>query len=317
MLTYSKLLHAIDRGLIYLHQTQRPSGEFTTYTSPRLDMIGASSYPKSVYLTTFVIHSLCYLPDHSLIGPIQQKAANFLIAERETFGAWNYEGRGDWRVPPDFDDTSCAVAALLQVGHQSDFSFYTLLWQNEAAPTGPYYTWIGINERPNEPMAKQIDALVNANILFCAGLLNLSLPKTVTYLEQVVETESYQTHNLYCLSPHFFIYTLTRAYADGQVNELLSIVPRLRNYILNKLPSPETEASVFNLACIAASLLNLRADASKIEPYLSALVSSQQSDGGWAAWAAYAGFRPNYDGGPALTTALVLESIGKYCRFKF
>ncbi len=94
-------------------------------------------------------------------------------------------------------------------------------------------------------------------------------------------------------------------------------MPRLRNYILNKLPSAEMEASVLNLACIAASLLNLQADPSEIEPYLSALVSSQQSDGGWAAWAAYAGFRPNYDGGPALTTALVLESIGKYCRFKF
>ena len=98
------------------------------------------------------------------------------------------------------------------------------------------------------------------------------------------------------------------------MHELFSIIPSLREYILNKLPSPEAEPSAFNLACITASLLNLHADLSQIDPYLNQLISKQKSDGSWPIWAAYAGFRPNYDGGPALTTALALESIGKWAK---
>lgn len=312
-LSDSKISTAIEKGLTYLHQHQRPSGEFPTYFSPRLDMVGAKMYPKSVYITTFVIHSLCYLPTHPLIEPMQQRAAQFLLAEQEEFGAWYYEGQGNSRIPPDLDDTSCAVAALLKLGYQPALSYYMLLWQNEAAPTGPYYTWIGINDNSDQPLAKQVDALVNANILFSAGLLTLSLPNTITYLQQIVQTEAYEKNNLYTVSPHFFIYCLTRAYADGQVTELKAIVPTLEDYILNNLPSAQAEPSAFNLACLASSLLNLQTKRSQIEPYLKALLNSQQTDGGWPVWGAYAGYRPNYDGGPALTTGLALEALGKYC----
>jgi hypothetical protein len=66
------------------------------------------------------------------------------------------------------------------------------------------------------------------------------------------------------------------------------------------------------LACSGVSLLNLQAKPNQIEPYLSAILNSQQADGSWPAWAAYAGYRPNYDGGAALTTTLALEALGKY-----
>lgn len=309
-LSDSNISTVIDKALTYLHENQRPSGEFSTYFSPRLDMVGAKIYPKSVYITTFVIHSLCYLPNHSLISSIQQRAAHFLLAEQEDLGAWNYQGRNNRRVPPDLDDTSCAVAALLKLGHQPELSYYMLLWQNEAASTGPYYTWIGVNEKPDHPLAKQVDALVNANILFSAGLLNLSLPNTITYLQQIVQTETYEKNNLYTVSPHFFIYCLTRAYADGQVTDLTPIRSTLQTYILNKLS--QAEPSAFNLACIAVSLLNLQATPSQIKTFINALLNSQLVDGSWPAWAAYLGYRPNYDGGRVLTTALALEALAKW-----
>lgn len=303
---------AIEKGLTYLHQSQRPSGEFPTYFSPRLDMVGAKIYAKSVYITTFVIHSLCYLPNHPLIEPMQQRAAEFLLAEQEEFGAWNYDGRDNWRVPADLDDTSCAVAALLKLGYQPALSYYMLLWQNEAAPTGPYYTWIGVNEAPNYSQAKQVDALVNANILFCAGLLDLSLSGTVNYLQQIVQTESYQRDYLYAVSPHFLIYALSRSYADGQVTDFKSIVPILQNYILKKLSPPKMEPAALNVACLAVSLLNLETNPNEIVSYITSLLNTQCSDGSWPAWAAYLSYSPNYDGAPALTTALALEALGKF-----
>ena len=49
-----------------------------------------------------------------------------------------------------------------------------------------------------------------------------------------------------------------------------------------------------------------------VRPYLVPLLSMQQPEGNWAADAAYHGFSPNYDGSPALTTALAIEALAKY-----
>jgi hypothetical protein len=307
------ILPAIRRGLAHLDRTQRPSGEFATFTGARLDLAGAERYLKSVYVTTFVIHALAQLPPEPQIAPIQRRAADFIAGEREEDGAWNYEGRGEWRVPCDLDDTSCAMAALATLGQRPALSFYTLLWQNEAAPGGPYYTWVGVHDRADFAYARQIDALVNANTLFCCGLLGLPLPGAAAYLEQVVRDDAY-FESAYAVSPHFLIYAISRAYADGKVGALAPALPALQRYLLTRLPPPEAESSAFNLACLAAGLLNLGADRGIVAPYLDALLDAQQDEGGWPAWAAYAGFAPNYDGAPALTTALALEALGKYLR---
>lgn len=317
-LAHANIDQAIEKGVRYLHQTQRPSGEFVTYTSPNLDLSEGVPYPKSVYMTTFVMHSLATLPANtsitSLIKDIQGRGAAFLEQEQEDNGAWNYEGRGEPRVPPDLDDTSCAMAALAELDRQPELSFYALLWQNESAPSGPYYTWLGINDRDDDPRARQVDALVNANILFCCGLLNLSLPGTVYYLEQVVRAEAYQSESVYTTSPHFLFYALSRAYADGQVAALDPAMSILEDYILSKVPPPHPDMPIFKIACLAATLLNLRIPSILIRPYLVPLLTTQYTDGSWPGWGAYAGFAPNSDGSPALTTALAIEALGKYVK---
>ena len=306
------LSEAIPKGLTYLHQTQRPSGEFATYTSARVDLAGPSPRSKSNYVTTLVIHALSCLPPDPTIASMQHQAADFLEAERDESGTWNYDGRGERRIPNDFDGTCCTVAALLKVGRHPPLSFYALFWENESAPGGPYYTWLGVNDRPAGPLVREIDLMSNANILFCSGLLNLSLPGTVAYLTKVIEADAYQTHSIYSVSPHFLIYCLSRAYADGQVAGLGPAMPIMQKYLLTQLPPPSAEPSAFNLACLTASLFNLQADPPLIEPYLTALLTTQQPDGGWAGWAAWRSYRPNYDGSPALTTALAVEALGKY-----
>ncbi len=301
---------AIQTGLTYLAQAQRPSGEFATYYSAdRTDLVGAEACPKSVYITTFIMHALSCLPPNPLIDQILQPAAAFLLGEQEDNGAWNYIGRGKHQVPDDLDDTCCVVAALCQMGHRPDFLFYGLLWQNEVAPGGPYYTWLGINNDPGDyPFIREIDALVNANILFCAGLLDLLLAGAAAYLCRVIETETYQAENVYCLSPHFLIYAISRAYRDGNVTDLAPAMPAMQNYILTKVPPPQTEPVAFYLACLAVALLNLDAPQPLVDPYLAALLTHQQPDGCWPTWAAYV----RYNGAPALTTALALEALGKY-----
>ncbi len=309
----STIVTAIEKGLTYLARTQRPSGEFATYTSPRPDMAGAAERPKTVYTTTFVIHSLSCLPPDPLIASIQQRAGDFLAGEQEDNGAWHYDGYNGRLIPRDLDDTSCAVAALLTLGRRPDLSFYSLLWQNEIAPGGPYYTWLGVDHTGDSLHARDVDVLVNANILFCAGLLQLPLPGVVTYIQQVIQEVAYQARSIYCVSPHFPLYTLSRACADGRITDLALAMLVMQDYILTQLPPPAAEPSALHLACLAAALLNLQANLSLVEPYVTTLLARQENDGRWPAWGAYWGsYQRCYDGAPALTTALALETLGKY-----
>jgi hypothetical protein len=316
----TRAIEATRRGLDYLSRTQLPSGEFATHTGPDLNLARASLYPKSVYVSTFVIHSLTYLAADPSVARIRERAADFLEAEEEENGTWNYEGRGEWRLPADLDTTCCAAAALVVLGRRPPRAFFPLLWQvvrrTESAPGGPYYTWVGVNDDRDDPVAapfaREVDPLVNANVLFCCGLLGIDLPRTAEYLRGVVRAEAYVGRSYYCISPHFVIYALSRAHADGGTVGLAPVRPTLRDYLLTRLPPPEAGASALNLACRAAALLNLEADPNEVEPYLDRLLDTQERDGRWPIWAAWAGFPPNYDGSPALTTALALEALGKW-----
>lgn len=306
------LAAALEQGLDFLRRSQRPSGEFTTYSADRPDLAGASPFPKAVYATTFVVQALSCLPPGPGVDEMQRRAGDFLAGEQDPSGAWNYHGRGEWPIPPDLDDTCCAVAALLKLGRHPDLSFYSLLWENESAPSGPYFTWIGLNDRPGDPRAREIDALVNANVLFCCGLLELPLPGTAAYLRRIIEAGAYLSHSVYCVSPHLLIYTLSRAYAEGRAGALAPVAPALRDEMLTRLAPPRSETSAFHLACLTASLINLNAAANVVEPYLTALLARQQADGCWPAWAAWRAYYPSYHGSPALTTALALEGLAKY-----
>jgi hypothetical protein len=252
-----------------------------------------------------------------VIKKIQRRAGDFLAQQQEDNGAWHYDGRGsEHQIPLDLDDTSCAVAALLILGQRPALSFYNLLWQNEVVPGGPYYTWLGTNAPANDTIwAREIDPLVNANILFCSSRLNLSLPGTINYLQEIIQKEAYQTQSGYCVSPHFPIYALSRAYADGQVEALASTMPTMQDYILKKLPVPQAEPASSNLVCLAVSLLNLQSPLPVVEPYLAAVLANQKADGHWPAWGVYLSYNHYYDGAPALTTALALEALGKYLRY--
>jgi hypothetical protein len=328
VLSGSTVETAISKGVDYLSRIQRQSGEFTTYSGPSLDLSDATPYPKSVYVTTFVVHSLGFLAADPRVERIRSRAANFLEAEEEA-GVWNYEGRGVWRLPPDLDSTCCAAAALIAVGRRPPTAFYSLLWggvrRNEVAPGGPYYTYIGVNDVPDDPdtapFAGEVDSLVNANIVFCCGLMGIDLPGATDFLRRLVQTKSFVGHSLAegypgrtppSIPPHFVIYTIARAYADGRASGLDTAMPSMREFLLVGLPEPRQEPAEFNLACRAVSLLNLGANGDVIAPFLAMLLDAQHPDGHWPVWAAWVGFPPNFDGSPALTTALALEALGKW-----
>ena len=337
------LAAAIHGGVDYLSQTQRPSGEFATITGPSPDLTNGHPYPKSVYISTFVVHSLGYIPAGPAATRVRQGVGDFLECEQEDNGTWNFDGRGQWRIPVDLDSLCCALTALLDLQRRTPRDAYRLLWQvvrpNQTAPSGPYRSYVGViedDEASDRPLpasyAREVDPLLNTNVLFCCGRLGVALPGTAKYLMGIVHAEEYAERSRYCISSHFPTYALGRAYADGDARDLRPAMPTMLTHLLTKLPAVEAEVSAFNLACRAVTLLNLGVDLAVVAPYLATLLRAQQADGGWPLWAAFAGFPVNWNpawrkrwpGGPAsaeigwcagsraLTTALALEALGKY-----
>jgi len=304
----SQLKDAARAAIGFLADAQRPSGELPTFTARRADMADARAYPCTVYTTAFAAHGLAHFADDEVARAVRLRAATHLRAERNPDGSWSYEGRSTTRVPPDLDDTACAAAALLGAGARPDLAFYRLLWENEAAPGGPYYTWVGVNAG-DHLLARQVDALVNANLLLCAGLAGMALPGAAAYLCDVAARSDWETASDYCLTPHLLLFCVARAYADGAVNALAPAMPALGAAAL-ALPGPPAELEPFRLACLAAALLAAGAPGAAA-PHLAALLAAQRPDGSWPIAAAYSGYPPHHDGSPALTTAIALDAIGR------
>lgn len=295
------IAEAAARAVAALRSTQRPSGELPTYSARRADMADAAPYACSVYTTAFAAHALRRWPDLPAAREALLAAEAHLRAQRNPDGSWSYEGRATTRVPADLDDTACALAALERHAGYA-LGFFRLLWENEAAPGGPYYTWVGVNDG-DHLLARQLDALVNANVVFGAAVAGQRLPGAVAYLLDVTSGGRFDEASVFCFTPHLLLYALARAYADGPVPEL---APAVRA----GLAVAGACENALQLACVASALLAL-GERGAAAPHLAALLDAQLPDGSWPIAAAYSGYPPHHDGSPALTTALALDALGR------
>ena len=104
---------AMKKGIKFLSSKQKPSGEFTTkqwigddacekalplhpfrenpfsilydpFTAP------PKSDGKSVFITSFILHSLKFLNEFINVEEMAQKAIKFLLNEKEEFGLWRF-----------------------------------------------------------------------------------------------------------------------------------------------------------------------------------------------------------------------------------
>jgi hypothetical protein len=270
-------------------------------SSRSASMADAQPYGCNIYSTALAAYALGRFSELPAAAAALAAARACLRAERNGDGSWSYEGRDTRRVPPDLDDTACAVAALVAPGERPGLSFYQLLWENEASPGGPYYTWVGVNGG-SHLLARQVDALVNANIVLAAALAGRRLPGAATYLIDITKSDLDGASD-YCLTPHLLVYALARACADGPAPELL---PAVRAGLAGLGPCDDA----FKVACRANGLLALGEREAALGD-LGALLEAQLPDGSWPIAAAYADYPPHHAGSPALTTAVALDALGR------
>ncbi|MBT9166882.1 MAG: hypothetical protein DDT19_00206 [Syntrophomonadaceae bacterium] len=307
---------SITQGIDFLANRQLPSGEFTTMRWEKPN-VQTASYVKSVFVTSFVLHSLKYVVNFNQVREISQRAIRFLLDEMEQNGLWRFFGKNS-HVHFDVDTVCCVLASLKEWGVEIDYYSLASLMLKYRDNQGRFYTWILDVDPPFKKKDNNIDWVVNANVLFFYRLLNEPLRELEQYLTRVVKSSVFQRRSAY-YEPFFaFFYCLTRAYAGGGDSRLGSVVARTKNY----LPYIEVEHKLYGdsleKALAAVGILNLSGETKEAAQAIEHLLDMQGDDGGWQIGVfhtegPYTKYRIAY-GSRELTTAIALEALSKYSR---
>lgn len=310
------IAESLRKGICFLSDRQLPSGEFATirWEKPKVE---AASYVKSVFVTSFVLHSLREMENFIQVKEISQQAIKFLLSEMEQNGLWRFFGKNS-HIHFDVDDACCILASLKEWGVRMNYYSQASLLLKYRNNQGLFYTWILDVDPPSKKEDNNIDRVVNANALFFYSLLDRPLPEAEHYLIQVVETGEFLQRSPYYDSPFTFIYCLTRAYADGCNSTLGSAVTGIKGYLLHAKGRNKLCGDPLEGALAAVGLLNCGGKTTESTQAVEYLLSMQEEDGGWPIGifhteGPYTEYRIAY-GSRELTTAIALEAVSKYLK---
>jgi len=313
----SQIETALEKGFSFLSSRQLPSGEF-----PTKQWIGdnackrALKFPiKSVFVTSFVLHSLKYVSRFINVEQTAQKAIEFLLCEMEDDGLWRFYGKKS-NIPYDIDCVCCVLAALKEWAIEMDYETMASRLLRYRTAQNVFNTWIlDGDSRFLEIEYNDVDWVVNANVLFFYSLLSQRLPEVEQYIITSIETDTFKQRSIY-YPPMSGIYCLTRAYSDGQNQGLKPAISKIKENLNTKAEDRSQDSLSTALATIA--LQNCYEGKAPIAQLIEYLISMQRIDGRWSTGVFFSSIvrkRPEIIfkwGSEELTTAFALEAISKY-----
>ncbi|HEY5721464.1 MAG TPA: hypothetical protein VIT45_03990 [Allosphingosinicella sp.] len=325
---------AVSSGLDFLGKAQLRTGEIPILasTDPTLES-GAEPDP-SVFPTALAAQALASVAG---AGAIRDRALDFLVSEMDGDGLWRH-----WtashphhaQLPPDLDDSSCASSALAMAGRPVPPNRALLLANRRR--DGLFFTWVAPRPvwaglahakvslrrllrlpslilffRRTSAAPFDVDAVVNANCLFCLGDF-ASSAAVVDHLLSVLRRGDETVCDKWYDNAFVILYFLSRALAGR--------APEAGPLVLARL-SGDRPANALELALSASSLLRFGHLPSN--KAVRSLVALQRECGAWPRAALYHGGRTRIRGGgfapkhpdtphwgsEALTTALALEAL--------
>lgn len=305
-----KVRTAILQGTGFLVGQQLASGEFPTLRAQKEPM-GEGTYIGSVFVTSFVLHSLSFLRPSPQVEGMGDKAVEFLLSERDASGFWRFLGRNPL-LAPDLDSTCCVLASLWEWRTPLNYQELAERILDYRLDEGAFWTWVLDNKQGSLPASNDIDWVVNANVVFYFSLMGQTLPQTQMYLEEVVRRNLFQGPSMHYCSPLAFVYCVSRAIADGSAHGLAKLMPAVTDY-LAKSQGPEGGfGAPLEDALGTVALLNCGVPTNEVEKAISRLLGKQLQNGGWEAAPFFREPAGHLYGSPALTTALAVEALAKY-----
>lgn len=330
---------SIELGISYLYDHQYPNGEFCCYYAPD-DKMQEWCVPDSTVFPAALVAS-CLLPIRS--SPKAEKmlslTAGFLGYQIMRGGVWNYYTK--WNelfrhCPPDTDDTVFASYILRSLG--IDFPDNTAVLLGNRNSKGLFYTWFVLRPRistnitywevasrelkrplnslmfwfKHQSGRNDIDAVVNANILFYLGLNEETRP-VLNYLLDIVASDSAAENDKWYRNAFAFYYFLSRSYKS--VKELEPAKNTTIEWIYARLNDDGSFGnSILDTALAVSTLINFQHKDKALDQAVTILMNSQTASGCWdrhilfyAGPAKLVGF-----GSEEITTGYCLEALNSY-----
>jgi hypothetical protein len=331
-----KLEESLSLAIRYLHQHQYPNGEFCCYLGHE-DAMKDTIPDSNVFPTSLIAYALLNLQHIKEVEEMLNRAAAFLQFQSMRGGVWN--NFTSWHpyfpiCPADVDNTACA-SKVLQALYKEFPDNEEILLANRSK-NGLFYTWYAL--RPNKVRIKNywllllrelkypiksmmfwlknacnrndIDAAVNANVLFYLGLRPSTKP-IISYLLDIIEKNKEADCDKWYRHPFSIYYFISRNYAAG----ILDLEP-VRESIIDRVLSTARQngqlgKSILDTAWGMISLIHLKCDPSKLQKSADYLLSQQGVYGEWPRWAVYYG-GPDKSityGSEEMTTAFCIEAL--------
>jgi hypothetical protein len=324
----------LESALAFLAEEQRPTGEFPTFKARDTALTREREFDSTPFATTYVLHALSYLT-RDRVEQLTSGGLGFLGAEMESHGVWRYWSSRHPRhasIPPDLDDTCCALAVLRRFGRSLPQNEQLILANRNRE--GLFYTWIVPRPAPvrcraywslvlrDWPIGWQrlnfwrltnaspwdVDCVVNANVLHYLGD-RAEVRPVVNFLARALAEGRAGCCDTWHSNQYAFYYAVSRAYAGG-----VAALETLREPL-----AADAEAALKGIgqlataevALAACSLLNLGRRGPALDVGMAHIADTQRTNGSWPAFALYSG-GPYRWGSEALTTALCVEAFARY-----
>jgi hypothetical protein len=279
-----------------------------TEASPYFDM-KESDPVSSVYIPSYIAHSLSFGKEFPHVKKIISYIIDFLSTQRENDEIWRFYGKSQQFPPPDFDDTCCVLAALVE----NDVKIETTIWQllsEYRSESGLYYTWLDNNL--NRETFNHTDGAVNVNILFFAGINGRKIKEIIKYANLFSAVKEFYKMSVYSVSDYSIIYMTTRAFKDGKINELKPAVDSITDFLLKKQLNDGSWGNNLDTVLALCSLVNSGYSGDAVLKALRHLFEFQNKFGQLNSCAFFKDFSPKYFGSAYLTSAIFLESLIKF-----
>lgn len=334
-----ELWHAISKAVSFLETNQLPSGGFRSWLVPHISTGLDPVADSSPFPAALIAHCLSRteLPEAK---KMHARAVHFLSQQMEAGGAWRYFASDHPRhldSPLDLDDTSTAASILQRSGVSIESSKKVALANRNYE--GLFYTWViprpallfndatfniawrELQHKPrlqsffllNEAEPNDIDAVVNANVLYMLGPGKETKP-VVKFLTKVVKAEQEESTDKWHHSRFNLYYAMAKSMSEDQ-----KLFQSIRPTIVNRIRENSDATGLIgkhllDTALAISTLIELDKNNRIIEPALQILLDNQMQSGAWPSL-------PLYWGGPSqgcsfqsteITTAFCLEALCRY-----
>ena len=207
---------AIQNGLDFVAASQTATGGFVTECW-HVDAPQQKTPVDALFTASQILYSLSFCRDSASARGTEERAAKYLVTQRESPGVWHYYGSGtDIKISPDVDDTSVAWAALHRLEIPIPPAALDAV-RSSRDKNGLFTTWVGSPSGWVNIDSRDIDTVVNINALLLFGLAHEDVDPVCRYVRAEIDNNHFQRGTVYYRSPLMFTHAFSRAYREGNV----------------------------------------------------------------------------------------------------